>query len=159
MQKQLWFAIAFTVAIAVALPASAQVYKWKDEQGRTVISDKPRPGSGTQEKVQSAPQSDPMQEKPAPTITPEQNLADQDLDFRKRQQEKREAEAKAEKDRLAAEQKASNCEKARNYLQALETGQRVSQPDASGALIPMDDKARQQAIEEHRAYVRSQCSG
>ncbi|MDR1849826.1 MAG: DUF4124 domain-containing protein [Zoogloeaceae bacterium] len=159
MQKHSLFAIALVVGVAVVLPASAQVYKWKDEQGRTVISDKPRPGSGGHEQVTSTPQKDHLQEKPTQTVTPEQSIADKELEFRKRQQEQREAAAKAEQDRLAAEQKAENCKRAQNYLQALESGQRVSQPDASGALIPMDDSARQRAIEEQRANVRSQCSG
>ncbi|MCL2020910.1 MAG: DUF4124 domain-containing protein [Betaproteobacteria bacterium] len=158
MQKQSLFAIALLVGVAVAMPVSAQVYKWKDEQGRTIISDKPRPGGSKEDLVAPAPQRDLLQEQPGQSVTPEQSLNDKELDFRKRQQDRRDADAKAEADKQAAEKKANDCKQAQNSLRALESGRRISVADESGAPIPMDDEARQKAIEDAREYVRTQCS-
>ncbi|MDR2636858.1 MAG: DUF4124 domain-containing protein, partial [Zoogloeaceae bacterium] len=48
MRKYLLSTIALAMLGLLAAPVEAQVYKWKDEQGRTVVSDTPRPGSGQQ---------------------------------------------------------------------------------------------------------------
>jgi soluble lytic murein transglycosylase-like protein len=37
---------ALSAVLGLAVPASAQIYSWRDEKGTLVVSDKPRPGSG-----------------------------------------------------------------------------------------------------------------
>ena len=37
-----------TVVLGVAAPAAAQIYSWRDADGKLVLSDKPRPGDGAQ---------------------------------------------------------------------------------------------------------------
>ena len=37
-----------TVVLGVASPAAAQIYSWRDADGKLVLSDKPRPGDGAQ---------------------------------------------------------------------------------------------------------------
>ncbi|MCL2020911.1 MAG: DUF4124 domain-containing protein [Betaproteobacteria bacterium] len=82
MQKQSLFAIALIIGIAAALPVSAQVYKWKDEQGRTIISDKPRPGGSEEDLVA------PARDSSVQATTPGKSLAEQELEFRQRQQQR-----------------------------------------------------------------------
>jgi len=158
MQKLSLFSVVLIAGVVVALPASAQVYKWKDEQGRTVVSDKPRPGGGREDLVVPPAQRDLLQEQPT-AATPEQTMADKELDFRKRRQDKAEATAKAEEEGKEAEKKADDCKRAQNYLKSLESGRRIGVVDESGATIPMDDAARKKAIEDTRAYLKESCGG
>ncbi|MCL2075824.1 MAG: DUF4124 domain-containing protein [Betaproteobacteria bacterium] len=160
MQKL--FTIALLVGIAVAMPVSAQVYKWKDAQGRTIISDTPRPGGGKDDLVVRGAQRDHLQEEsdqPGQAATPGQSVADQELELRKRQQERQDAAATTEADKQAAAKLANDCRRAQNYLRSLESGRRIGVSDESGAVIPMEDDARQKAIEDTQAYLRQSCSG
>ena len=77
-------AIAVAALLATTL-ANAQIYQWKDENGKTVISDKPPIGAArTSRKIEAeAP--------PAPSAAPQKTTADREMDFRKRQQEAQEA--------------------------------------------------------------------
>ena len=38
--------LIFTVLLGIASPAAAQIYSWRDADGKLVLSDKPRAGSG-----------------------------------------------------------------------------------------------------------------
>ena len=78
--KRLALAIA---AFLVTTATSAQIYQWKDESGKTVISDKPPAGSAsTVKKVGSAPSSS--------NPSAQKSTADRDMEMRKRQQEAQE---------------------------------------------------------------------
>jgi hypothetical protein len=151
MRKYLLSALALAMLGLLAAPVEAQVYKWKDEQGRTVISDTPRPGSGQQEPV--VPPT-PASSKAKPT----ESLADKELAFRQRQQERREAAAKAKQEKAAAAQRAEKCQSSRNYLKALEAGRRFTNSNEKGERVYMDDTQRQQRIERVRKEVRDFCN-
>jgi hypothetical protein len=79
------------------------------------------------------------------------------MEFRKRKAESDKSQAKAEQERKDAEEGKRNCEDARNQLNALESGQRMSRVDASGERIPLDDEMRAQEIEKARKSVQSWC--
>ena len=73
---------------------------------------------------------------PAPAPTPsgkaapkEQSLADRDADFRKRQTEKQEADAKEAKNSAEVAQRQRACEDSRAYLKNLQAGNRVAKVD------------------------------
>ncbi len=40
--------LALTIVLGVASPAAAQIYSWRDADGKLVLSDKPRPDNGAQ---------------------------------------------------------------------------------------------------------------
>jgi hypothetical protein len=98
---------------------------------------------------------------PAAIAAPEKGAAktpaEQDLEFRKRQSEAAEQKSKAEKDSAAAEEKRKNCERARGQLAALESGQRVSRPNAKGEREFLDDAQRAEEIANSRKAVESLC--
>ncbi len=132
--------------------ASAQVYTWRDADGKIYYSDTPPPGvdakkmrAGSQ--VNAAPASG----------TPSRSLAEKDMEFRKRKTEADQARAKEDKDKQDAEESKRNCEQARNQLNALESGQRINRIDASGERIPLDDEMRAQEIERMKKTVQSWC--
>ncbi|MFT3850130.1 MAG: DUF4124 domain-containing protein [Propionivibrio sp.] len=138
-------------AFSVAIAANAQIYQWKDESGKTVISDKPPVGSVTATKrIDSAS---------APSAIPAQkSAADRELEMRKRQKEAQDASEKAAKDQTVAADKAKNCESARRNLQALESGERIALRDDKGERYFMDDSQREQEITNTRQMLQSNCS-
>lgn len=147
--------------LLMALPAQAQVYKWKDAQGRTVISDTPQPGSGKQTPVAGKPSTPPpvesaAGEESAASAAPK-TLAEKDLEFKQRQQQKKEAAEKAAKEKAEADQRKDNCERARSSQKLMESGQRVSRMKDSGEREILDDQQRQFEVEKARKSVQDWC--
>jgi len=140
----------------VALPVQAQVYKWKDAQGRTVISDTPQPGAGKQApavKTAPATSSDAASEaSEAP-----KSWAEKDMEFRKRQQEQQEAAAKAAKEKEKADIAKDNCDRSRQRLAMLESGQRVARTKVDGEREFLDDSQREKELAQARRGVSEWC--
>lgn len=138
-------------ALCLALPASAQIYQWKDQNGKTVISDKPPVGQVTlQKQIDSAP--------PAKTGAKQQpSLADRELEFRKRQKEAQENAEKAKKDEVASAERNESCQNARRQLQALESGERIALRDDRGERYYLDDAQRDQETAKTKRFLEAQC--
>ena len=125
----------------------AQTYQWKDSQGRTVISDNPPPSSVRQAKTVS---TDPVKE-------PTKSLAERDMNFKKRQQDSKEKAEKDNKESTAKTELKENCQRARQQLVALESGQRIASTDLNGERRFMEDAERQKEIERARKFVNESC--
>ncbi|MCM8611216.1 DUF4124 domain-containing protein [Accumulibacter sp.] len=148
------FALA-AVTLATALAAQAQVYQWQDEQNRTVISDRPPSGPVRQlRRIDTvAPPSPPSE----PAATPAKTLADRDMEFRKRQQEARDAAEKSENEQRANARRREDCEAARKQLRSLESGERIFLPDGKGGRYPIDDSERAQVTARMRDDLQRDC--
>ena len=149
-------------AFALATTAAAQAYKWVDKDGKVRYGDTPPPG------VKATPMRTPSRPTPPPApasadaakkdgakkdekpLTPE-------AAFRKRQQEREQAEQKAQKEAGDAARKRQNCENAQLNLRTLQSGQRVTVTDASGERQYMDDSQREQAVQRAQASVNEWC--
>ena len=134
---------------AFAFSAHAQIYQWKDESGKTVISDKPPVGAVQQQKNYGAnkPSSSPAQK----------SLADREMEFKKRQKESQEIAEKSRKEETSTAEKQENCNNARKQLQLLESGERVALRDDKGERYFLDDAQREQEIAKARKYIDSSC--
>ena len=143
--------LALTVAALLAATAvSAQIYQWKDENGKTIISDKAPVGNVRQQKKIES-------DTPTTSGSPQKTAADKDLEFRKRQKETQESAEKTKNEQSASAEKKENCDRARRHLQVLESGERVSLRDDKGERYFMDDKQREQEIAKTREMVQSNC--
>lgn len=143
----------FALTLAALLAASAvnaQIYQWKDENGKTVISDKPPVGNVRQQKRIEA-------EAPAPGNVEQKPLADREMEFRKRQQETREKNEKQQKEAAVAAENRENCERARRARQSLESGERIATRDANGERVFLDDAQREQEIGRMRQAEQNFC--
>lgn len=138
------------VVVLAATAANAEIYQWKDKNGKTIISDKP-PTENVVEQKKIA--SDPSTAGAATQKT----TADRDLEFRKRQKESQENAEKAQKEQAAATEKQENCVNARRSLATLESGERVSLRDDKGERYFMDDAQREQEIAKTRQAVEANC--
>ncbi len=137
-------------ALFLAPSAGAQIYQWKDENGKTVISDKPPVGYVRQQKtIDSDTQAQSGQK--------QKSLADREMEFRKRQKESQESGDKARKEEASASEKRENCDNARRQLQALESGERIALRDDKGERYYMEDAQREQETAKARNFIESSC--
>lgn len=146
--------------LAVAASAHAGITKWVDAEGKVHYSDGPPPASAKSQKSLN------IQSNPAPSQTPSaggkaggegKSLAERDLESRKRRVEAEEAAAKEAKAKEEAQRKQANCAQARNQLQALQEGQRMTSYNEKGERVYMEDSARPAAIEDAKRAVDSWC--
>ena len=149
----------FLLTLLIALPVQAQVYKWKDAQGRTVISDTPQPGAGKQAPVAGRPPAGESGANggEAAASAPPKSWAEKDLEFRQRQQQNRENAEKAAKEKAEAEQRKENCQRAQIQLKEMESGQRISRMKPDGEREYLNDQQRQQEVDRARQSVQSWC--
>lgn len=167
------FLASLLACLTLATPAAAQ-WAWRDENGRLVYSDRPSPAGVKGENIvrqpgvhatPAAPSAAPAAEgkaeakggAKAPASGPK-TVADLEMDFRKRQQERAEAEKKQADEQAQAARKAQDCERARGYLRSLEEGQRIARTDAQGNREFLDDAQRAAEISRMREAVARTCN-
>jgi hypothetical protein len=152
-------ALIFAMCFAFAATSSAQLYRWVDKDGKVRYGDTPPPGAKTSTLRAPATPAKPVAPDPAAKSASKAPLtpAQQEQEFRKRQLESRKAQEKADLARRDAEAKQQNCERAREYLRTLESGQRVSRTDAQGERYYLDDAAHARETEAARQAVRDWC--
>ena len=114
---------AILMALFASAAAGAQVNKCFDANGKVVAYAAECP-SGTR-----AEQTN-IKNAPAAAETAQKSLSERDADFRKRQMERQEADAKSEKKSAEVAQRKRACEDAQAYLKNLQTGQRIRTTDA-----------------------------
>ena len=151
-------AVLLLSAILVASGAEAQVNKCIGPYGKIIYSQDPcpantRPGTMARD-VPAAAQT------AAPTPSPEnagaaksdapKTAAEQEQAFRKRQQDQAKAAKEAEKKAAQTQQKQDNCRIARDRLATFEAGGRITQINAAGERVYLDDAQ----IEQERASAR-----
>ncbi|MCK0508235.1 DUF4124 domain-containing protein [Aromatoleum anaerobium] len=155
----------FVISLLVALPAGAEIYQWRDAQGRVHYSDTPPAGeNATRLRPAVAPAVQPGKDVATGTAAagsaeaakPE-TLAERDLAFRQRRAEAAEAAAKAEQERQQSAERQRDCEQARNQLVALESGQRLARFNRDGEREVLGDKGRADEITRTQKFVESAC--
>jgi len=162
---------AIVPILGVALSASAQIYQWKDKDGKTYFSDMPPPDQpGIQMQMPKRPQppaseaelasDDPEAEadsaEPAATapFSQEKSKAEQrDTEYHKRRAAA-EAKEKVEKDAVRT---AQDCQRARAQYAALNSGQRISLPAETGGRKFLNDEERAVEIERSKELIEAFC--
>ncbi|MBK6357283.1 MAG: DUF4124 domain-containing protein [Betaproteobacteria bacterium] len=165
MTSKSCFIFALFFPLTVALPsAQAETYQWKDSNGQTVVSDYPPPSTAKGRRsiggVKPTVVSEALPEKTADTPKiPEapKNIAEKDLEFKKRQQESREKADKQAKEQAAQKDKSENCDRARRNLVALESNQPINTVGADGERSAMDAAQRALEIERARKLLAESC--
>jgi len=141
--------------LALATAAQAGVTRWVDAEGKVHYSDKTPPPTAMSQKTLDLKDS-PAQPK-ADSKGVEKSLAEKGLESRKRRVQAEETAAKQARDQEEAKSRKANCEQARNQLQALQEGQRVSKFDEKGERVFLEDNDRPKAIEEAKKSADSWC--
>ena len=154
----------FTLLACLMSGAQAQVFCWNTKDGKRQCGDTPPPGiKATAMGSPSAPAAPPAPAsakdaaakgaKKGP-LTP----GEQEQEFRKRQLEAQKSREKDEQAQQQAEAKQQNCERAREALQILETGQRIARVDKEGERYYLDEAQVAQESDKARQAVQRSCS-
>jgi hypothetical protein len=169
-------ALAIATVAAVYVSGAAGQWAWKEDSGRVVYSDRPPPANikSTQilrQPAVAAPTPAPQPVAPggaaadgerpaaAPTASSApKSIAERDMEFRKRQQERADGDRKAQEEQQKSAAKAAECERARGYLRSLEDGVRISRTDASGNREYLDDAQRAAESERTRKAIQQLCN-
>lgn len=172
------------LSLIITLPAAAEIYQWRDAQGRINYSDTP-PAAEKAKKIRGASQpftpaaaedaakagaADASGTKPDATKaeagkaapakadpSKPKTIAEKEVEFRQRRAATAEAEAKAEKERQLADERARNCEQARGQLTALQSGQRLVRYNSQGERELLEDSGRSAEIERTQKYIEANC--
>ena len=157
--KASWIFLAMLLATG---SAAAQMYKWVDKDGNVSYGSTPPPGAKTS-KVK-APAADSAAAPAAASkdakdagkgpLTP----AEQEQEYRKRQAEAQKDAAKAEQERRESAAKQENCERSKESLRMLESGQRIARTDGKGERYFLDEGQLAKEGASAREMVQQSCN-
>ncbi len=166
--------LVLLIALAFAGVAQAQIKCWTAANGKRACGDTPPPGAKvTTVRTPAAPAAatpgpgaagpgatGPGATSPASKAASKGPLtpAEREQEYRKRQAEAQKNAEKLEQDRKDADAKRENCERARESLRGLESGQRISRTDAKGERYFLDDAQREQEAARARQLVQQSCT-
>jgi hypothetical protein len=136
---------------AFPIAASAQVYKWIDDDGRTIVSDTPPPGKTKAQQIRKGTATPDAQD-PSATAAGDKPKADKSEKSNK--SEKTAAEG-SKKILIPAPPDKATCNHARQNLQALESGAQLNTKGPGGERVLMDDSARAQELARVRETLRN----
>ena len=152
--RQLLTIVSMLMAVSAA---QAGITRWVDADGKVHFSDQTPPPTAKSQKTLDIKTSPAAPKASSDGKNGEKSLAEKELESRKRRVETEEAAARQSRDQENAKQKKENCAQARNQLQALQDGQRISRFDEKGERVFLEDSARPKAIEDARRSVDSWC--
>jgi len=156
----------FAIAMLGTAAAQAQVNKCVDANGKVFYSQNPCPPSMKRETMSRggippasavAPAAGAAGKSDAAKAGPK-TPADQEQDFRKRQQEQAKTAKEADKKTAEAQAKEANCRNARQRLTQYEIGGRISQINDKGERYYMDDAQIEAEKARARADVAQACN-
>jgi len=156
--------LAALACLLIASPAEAQ-WKWRDSRGQVHISDIPPPRDVPDKDVLQRPEVSvrkPPAAVPAPAAAavasaPAKAAVDPELEERrKRAEQEQAARAEADKQKAAAVRK-DNCQRAREQLATLDSGQRIARIKADGEREILDDDARAREAKRARDVMATDC--
>jgi hypothetical protein len=157
--------LATLACLLIASPAEAQ-WKWRDSRGQIHISDIPPPRDVPEKDVLQRPELAVRRPAPAPApaasavvaaTAPAKAAVDPELEERrKRAEQEQAARADAEKQKAAAVRK-DNCQRAREQMATLDSGQRIARIKADGEREILDDDARAREAKRARDVIATEC--
>ena len=167
--------VAIWLALCVALPASAQMYKWVDANGKVHYSDKPPPSNIKTEKLHepARPISPPAANEAKGRATNEavkggtpkdaaksgpKTAAEQEQAFRKRKADEAKAQEKQAQEDTIARDRAENCKRAKAALAGLELGGRQTRIDEKGERVFLTDQQISQEMARMRQEAATACN-
>lgn len=175
--------VVVSLALCVALPASAQMYKWVDANGKVHYSDKPPPSNIKTEKLR-----EPARPAPPPPVAREakggaeseaakegaaavkggapkaaaksgpKTAVEQEQAFRTRQLEASKAQQKQDQEETEARNRAENCKRAKEALANLEIGGRQRRINEKGERVFLTDQEIAQATAQARQEQATACN-
>jgi len=157
------------LAALTAGTASAQ-WKWRDPQGQVVVSDIPpprdtppgnilqRPDPNDKRAGSAAATPSAAASRPGAAPDGDKPKVDPELQARRKQAETDEVVKRKAQEEKNAAIRAENCQRARGYLNTLDSGVRVARVNNKGEREILDDKARADETVRARKVIESECN-
>ncbi len=153
--------LSFLVLATCSLGVNAQVYTWKEANGRTHFSDRPpieaqaktTRGSGSRPAPEESAASEPKANASGP-----RTWEDQDREFRERRAKQAEEQSKAQEEAKVKAEKARYCDSLKRNLAMVERGGRVAQPTAGGEAQIMSDEQLSAEASRLRSQIAKDCN-
>ncbi|TSA17541.1 MAG: DUF4124 domain-containing protein [Betaproteobacteria bacterium] len=163
--------IAIGLALCLAVPASAQMYKWVDANGKVQYSDKPPPSNVKVEKLREParaavlPQASEVKSgtdkdasKTGPKKSEPKTAAEQEQAFRKRQADAAKEQEKQAQKETELKNRAEDCRRAKAALAVLELGGRQARIDEKGERVFLNEQQIAQETAKARQEVATACN-
>lgn len=148
-----FFAVSTLALLLAALPADAEIYKWKDAQGRVHFSDQP-PERGAADVLKQRDHS------AAEAAGALERKAHQDKENQARLKEAlaKEEARKQQEAEAEAKRRQDNCRRAQANLDTLaRPHSRMIRQDAQGNRVLLDDAGRQAEADKARREMAENC--
>lgn len=159
--------ICALAAASFAVGAAAQsTWKYRDAQGRVVVSDMPPPASTQDKDILERPTAPVRRAAPAPVPSAASGPApaaavaqrtDPELDARRKKAADEQQQQQKVQQEKEASQRAENCLRAKSHLAALSDGLRMARTNAQGEREVLDDKGRAEEMQRARQVIASDC--
>jgi hypothetical protein len=154
--------LAALASLALTSPAQAE-WKWRDSRGQIHVSDIPPPRDIPDKDVLQRPEV--VARKPAPaapasaaaSAAPAKAAVDPELEEKRRRAEQEQDARKKADEKKAAAARADNCQRAREQLATLDSGQRIARVKADGEREILDDDQRAKEARRARDIIASDC--
>jgi hypothetical protein len=159
--------LALVVALGHSSVLAQGIWKWRDRDGRIQVSDRPPPVEIPDKDILQRPQGAraPLPVAAASDVADATESAprvDPALEAKKNKQQAEQAAAeKAKKDAELLKRnqaRQETCQRARNQLAALESGQRVGRMNDKGEREVLDDAGRAAEIARTRSITDATCN-
>ncbi|MBI4189058.1 MAG: DUF4124 domain-containing protein [Betaproteobacteria bacterium] len=142
-------------AMLVTGAAAGQILECVDAKGKKEYAQTCPPGTIKETKLMK---SGAGAASPGAAVPAGKSLAEREVEFRKRNAERQEAEAKAAKEQADAKDAQRNCDDARAQLKQLQDGRRIARADPNtGERSFLEDKDRPAEIERAQQGVDNWC--
>lgn len=152
MRKSLILSLSSLIFLALPLASQAQMYSWKDANGKIHYGDRPPAEKQSQaRKVQGAPSET------GDVAAARKTSAERQFDEREKQAKAEESGKKPPEDPAQAKVREENCQRARSNLAALESGQIRFSTNAKGERIALDGAVREAELARARKSVDDWC--
>lgn len=168
MSRPTLLAVSMMLSLAVALPATAQVFKCTDASGKVSYSQSPCPRNAKSATVAPPPpapasgvaaaepgKGDPSKAGKAPAGP--KTAAELEQEFRKRRAEAEKAEQEQQKKAAESKEAEENCRAARAQLASLDSGQRQMRTDPSGERYFLNESQIENEKQRARRAIEISC--
>lgn len=135
------------------LIAAAEVYSWKDADGKIQYSDQPPAARGIDAR-KIGPSTSPPEEA---TAAARKSFVEGEEEAGKRRQQSRESVGKSEKEKSEQEERQRNCRQAQATLKTIESGEIRFRINDKGEREALDGEVREAELSNARKSVAGWC--
>lgn len=148
--------------------AQAQIKCWTDASGKKGCGDTPPPGAKVHSVRGTTTPSAPAPSAPSSPAAKDgkdakdakkgpQTPAEQEKAYRERQEEAKKAAEKADREKQDKAARNEGCERTREYLRTLESGQRIARTNPSGERYYLDENQVANEVAKARESMQKAC--